>query len=874
MSLLELGGQRRALAEAPAASSVDNTVRQYIVTSMGVGDIVPGRNATTNPQSVTQQASLNLANGIMNSWGAQSNLYLRLARLAFWGTIIFLGVLLLHLALAAVIRRRKGRIPGPLAFPRLEGTLLLVGLPAIAAAVAVLAAGTTADIVVCVVLVALVPVGILCGLAALLTVWLFRPRSRRAAHVLSAWQLRKEYEGWRPPRVERWLWRPILGARAPNALWMDMESPNGRFLHRYGIFFEDTRGPLHLLRFATYKQDLKTKKYYRGRIEPMPNGSFLTARGRQMPGQEYLSPFAVLLHTLKLVAYAMLCLTITSGRSYAQIIALVVLAGVHLAYLRLYSPFLRRLDQVCEMVSAAADVAIFICALVVVGKDGVSDTARERLGSAMIALICISFAVFVLGRLWALGRHFNEQARDAALLWWRPTPAQKTAHAIEAVVAQNRRCLPRLARKYGDRWMFRVLGRQLPVPIHPNALPPGFGKPKFDKAPKPVVKPKPGIKSRASQAESQRGIPASPDDVDIASRSTATSGHTATSHSTGASETTISHGPSSPSSQIQGAVSICPISEPDFDSASKAGGGAPQVSRPRRGRIATHEILTHAYQLSFADALMDGHNDILQTPTPAFPSPFETAPLPHQGAAPASPSLRRTTSADSALREALTTPSPRPGRRHSNESRRSPALPQSGGLEDFLLTRISEQPGLQDSQDSSVGSPSWAARMSGLAGSARAGVAGLLPWIRTPPDRLPVVHQQQPCSSRESRWSPGDSTPQLASHRSAPTRQGSSALSRGDSADSQHRLAPGSPASPQAALRAPFSRRFRPQLAGSRTPEQGPGNFRYDSAGVTWSSDDIASAAQRSSTSHRRNLSGIFRTASWQSMSSAASSEI
>ena len=34
----------------------------------------------------------------------------------------------------------------------------------------------------------------------------------------------------------------MLGARAPDALWMDMEQPNGRFLHRFGVFFEDTRG--------------------------------------------------------------------------------------------------------------------------------------------------------------------------------------------------------------------------------------------------------------------------------------------------------------------------------------------------------------------------------------------------------------------------------------------------------------------------------------------------------------------------------------------------------------------------------------------------------------------------------------------------------
>ncbi len=59
-----------------------------------------------------------------------------------------------------------------------------------------------------------------------------------------------------------------------------------------------------------------------------------------------------------------------------QVIALLVISGVHLAYLRLYAPFLRRVDQVSEMVSAAADVVIFICVLVLVGKDGTSDQSR------------------------------------------------------------------------------------------------------------------------------------------------------------------------------------------------------------------------------------------------------------------------------------------------------------------------------------------------------------------------------------------------------------------------------------------------------------------------------------------------------------------
>ena len=72
--------------------------------------------------------------------------------------------------------------------------------------------------------------------------------------MLMLWGLREQ--GWQPARIERWLWRPILGARAPDAVWMDMEQPNGRFLHRFGVFFEDTRGGATVIKHASNKMPL------------------------------------------------------------------------------------------------------------------------------------------------------------------------------------------------------------------------------------------------------------------------------------------------------------------------------------------------------------------------------------------------------------------------------------------------------------------------------------------------------------------------------------------------------------------------------------------------------------------------------------------
>ena len=138
------------------------------------------------------------------------------------------------------------------------------------------------------------------------------------------------------------------------------------------------------------------------------------------------------------------------------------------------------------------------------------------------------------------------------------------------------------------------------------------------------------------------------------------------------------------------------------------------------------------------------------------------------------------------------------------------------------------------------------------------------------------------------RWSHAGETPQRSARASSSFRRNSSTLPRGaalsaaDSTETPYRVPPDSPVSPDAASRASIGRRFRPRAEGGspggvRTPVLAPiasGSFRYDSVGVTWSGDELTSPseAQRPSP-QRRNLASMFRTASWQSISSAASGE-
>ncbi len=343
------------------------------------------------------------------------------------------------------------------------------------------------------------------------------------------------------------------------------------------------------------------------------------------------------------------------------------------------------------------------------------------------------------------------------------------------------------------------------------------------------------------------------------------------------------------------------------------------------------------------------------------------------GKAPSQP-LRRTTSAESALRESTSGQAKRSSRRHSSDPRPKHPHPQPSGLEDLLLTRISEQPGVAEDRDPSP-APTFSSRLSGLAGSARAGMTNLLSRsMRAAPDRLPTTHQASLQSGQRSsgrsreqrrlsgadvsqrRLSGGDhselnsnaplqrgpaqtfpqmprgsgglsqqaqgvappevapltprafartpprlvedssiyedqgvhgvTTPQrYAASDGALTPQIPGAVenswgppappSRGDSVESQYRLPPDSPVSPDAASRASSGRRFRSHHSVHGrvgTPESGRGEFRYESGGVMWTGDDGVTETQRRSP-HRRNLSSMFRTLSWQSLSSAGSGE-
>jgi cation transport ATPase len=96
-------------------------------------------------------------------------------------------------------------------------------------------------------------------------------------------------------------------------------------------------------------------------------------------------------------------LTLTDTRapptSHAQILALVLIALLHLVYLRLCLPFRMRVELAAEMVASLCDLAVFACGIVLIAKKEWSPAQRRSMGLAMLAIQATGFLVFIGVRL-------------------------------------------------------------------------------------------------------------------------------------------------------------------------------------------------------------------------------------------------------------------------------------------------------------------------------------------------------------------------------------------------------------------------------------------------------------------------------------------
>ena len=84
--------------------------------------------------------------------------------------------------------------------------------------------------------------------------------------------------------------------------------------------------------------------------------------------------------------------------------ALVLVALLHLLYLRLCLPFRMRVELAAEMVASLCDLGVFICGIILIAKQRWSEGERAAMGAAMLAMQASGFLIFISVRVLLAGR--------------------------------------------------------------------------------------------------------------------------------------------------------------------------------------------------------------------------------------------------------------------------------------------------------------------------------------------------------------------------------------------------------------------------------------------------------------------------------------
>ena len=76
-----------------------------------------------------------------------------------------------------------------------------------------------------------------------------------------------------------------------------------------------------------------------------------------------------------------------------------LVALLHLVYLRLCLPFRMRIELAAEMVASLCDLAVFCCGIALIAKASWSEGERRAMGAAMLILQATGFLVFISVRV-------------------------------------------------------------------------------------------------------------------------------------------------------------------------------------------------------------------------------------------------------------------------------------------------------------------------------------------------------------------------------------------------------------------------------------------------------------------------------------------
>lgn len=209
-----------------------------------------------------------------------------------------------------------------------------------------------------------------------------------------------------------WMLRPVFGfpkTDAPSAaaasaavpedeaVWLGRGKWDAQFVKRYGCLFEDARGP-QVLRVRSRYEPWEAAAA--DPDETVGSGILVPASPDGAEGAlQALQTFGIVFAVTKMVLFAVIINGPGGVNNAVQVIALVLIALMHVLYLRLCTPYRLRVELAAEMVASVCDMAVFACGVALIAKKQWSSQQRHSMGVAMLALQAVGFLIFITVRL-------------------------------------------------------------------------------------------------------------------------------------------------------------------------------------------------------------------------------------------------------------------------------------------------------------------------------------------------------------------------------------------------------------------------------------------------------------------------------------------
>lgn len=199
----------------------------------------------------------------------------------------------------------------------------------------------------------------------------------------------------------RWVVCPLFGfssrhrnsSDSMESTWLGRAKQDAIFVKRYGCLFEDAHGPPVIMVNSRYDA-MSTPLSGRETV----GGGILVSLETERPVQ-ILQTYGILFAVMKMVLFAVIINGPGGVNNIAQVLALLLVALLHMIYLRVCVPYRLRVELAAEVVAAVCDFAVFVCGMVLITKEDWTEGERNSMGIAMIALQAIGFLVFITVRV-------------------------------------------------------------------------------------------------------------------------------------------------------------------------------------------------------------------------------------------------------------------------------------------------------------------------------------------------------------------------------------------------------------------------------------------------------------------------------------------